>query len=130
MSAMNIPEHLVYSESHEWLQQDSDITAIGITDFAQTELGDIVFVELPEVGEHLVKDEAFGTVEAVKTVADLIAPISGEVLEINESLGDNAEQVNKDAYGAGWMLKIRIDDPGDLERLLIAEEYAELLANS
>ena len=130
MSAMNIPEHLVYSESHEWLQQDSDITAIGITDFAQTELGDIVFVELPEVGEHLVKDEAFGTVEAVKTVADLIAPISGEVLEINESLGDNAEQVNKDAYGAGWMLKIRIDDPGDLERLLSAEEYAELLANS
>lgn len=130
MSAMNIPEHLLYSESHEWLQQDSDITAIGITDFAQAELGDIVFVELPEVGEHLVKDEAFGTVEAVKTVADLIAPISGEVLEINESLGDNAEQVNKDAYGAGWMLKIRIDDPGDLERLLSAEEYAELLANS
>ena len=130
MSAMNIPEHLVYSESHEWLQQDSDIMAIGITDFAQTELGDIVFVELPEVGEHLVKDEAFGTVEAVKTVADLIAPISGEVLEINESLGDNAEQVNKDAYGAGWILKIRIDDPGDLERLLSAEEYAELLANS
>ena len=130
MSAMNIPEHLVYSESHEWLQQDSDITAIGITDFAQTELGDIVFVELPEVGEHLIKDEAFGTVEAVKTVADLIAPISGEVLEINESLGDNAEQVNKDAYGVGWMLKIRIDDPGDLERLLSAEEYAELLANS
>ena len=130
MSAMNIPEHLLYSESHELLQQDSDITAIGITDFAQTELGDIVFVELPEVGEHLIKDEAFGTVEAVKTVADLIAPISGEVLEINESLGDNAEQVNKDAYGAGWMLKIRIDDPGDLERLLSAEEYAELLANS
>ena len=130
MSAMNIPEHLVYSESHEWLQQDSDIMAIGITDFAQTELGDIVFVELPEVGEHLIKDEAFGTVEAVKTVADLIAPISGEVLEINESLGDNAEQVNKDAYGAGWILKIRIDDPGDLERLLSAEEYAELLANS
>ena len=129
MSAMNIPEHLVYSESHEWLQQDSDIMAIGITDFAQTELGDIVFVELPEVGEYLVKDEAFGTVEAVKTVADLIAPISGEVLEINESLGDNAEQVNKDAYGAGWMLKIRIDDPGDLERLLSAEDYAELLAN-
>ena len=130
MSAMNIPEHLLYSESHELLQQDSDITAIGITDFAQTELGDIVFVELPEVGEHLIKDEAFGTVEAVKTVADLIAPISGEVLEINESLGDNAEQVNKDAYGAGWILKIRIDDPGDLERLLSAEEYAELLANS
>ena len=129
MSETKIPEHLIYSESHEWLQQDSDITTIGITDFAQTELGDIVFVELPEVGEHLEKGEPFGTIEAVKTVADLIAPISGEVLEINGSLEDNAEQVNSDAYGAGWMLKIRIDDPGDLERLLSAEDYAELLAN-
>ena len=129
MSETIIPDHLVYSESHEWLQQDSDITTLGITDFAQTELGDIVFVELPEIGEHIEKGEAFGTVEAVKTVADLLAPVSGEVLETNESLEEWAEQVNKDAYGAGWMIKIRIDDPDDLQHLLGPEEYAELLAN-
>ncbi len=129
MSETKIPDHLVYSESHEWLQQDSDITTLGITDFAQTELGDIVFVELPEIGEHIEKGEAFGTVEAVKTVADLLAPVSGEVLETNESLEEEAEQVNKDAYGAGWMIKIRIDDPDDLQHLLGPEEYAELLAN-
>lgn len=129
MNETKIPEYLVYAESHEWIQQDSDIATIGITDFAQTELGDIVFVELPEVGEHLEKGEAFGSVEAVKTVADLIAPVSGEVLEINESLEEGAEQINKDAYGAGWMLKIRIDDPEDLQHLLSAEEYAELLSN-
>ena len=129
MSETKIPDHLVYSESHEWLQQDSDITTLGITDFAQTELGDIVFVELPEIGEHIEKGEAFGTVEAVKTVADLLAPVSGEVLETNESLEEWAEQVNKDAYGAGWMIKIRIDDPDDLQHLLGPEEYAELLAN-
>ena len=129
MSETKIPDHLIYSESHEWILQDSDITTIGITDYAQTELGDIVFVELPEVGEHLEKGESFGTVEAVKTVADLIAPVSGEVLEINESLEEGAEQINADAYGAGWMLKIRIDDPEDLEPLLSPEDYAELLAN-
>ena len=129
MSKTIIPDHLVYSESHEWLQQDSDITTLGITDFAQAELGDIVFVELPEIGEHIEKGEAFGTVEAVKTVADLLAPVSGEVLETNESLEEEAEQVNKDAYGAGWMIKIRIDDPDDLQHLLGPEEYAELLAN-
>ncbi len=129
MSETKIPDQLVYSESHEWLQQDSDITTLGITDFAQAELGDIVFVELPEIGEHLEKGEALGTVEAVKTVADLLAPVSGEVLETNESLEEGAEQVNKDPYGAGWMIKIRIDDPDDLQHLLGPEEYAELLAN-
>ena len=129
MSETKIPDNLVYSESHEWIQQDSDITTLGITDFAQTELGDIVFVELPEVGEDIVKGETFGTVEAVKTVAELIAPASGEVLEINESLEEDAEQINKDPYGAGWMLKVRIDEPGDIEQLLSAREFAELLAN-
>ena len=129
MSETKILDNLAYSESHEWIQQDSDITTLGITDFAQTELGDIVFVELPEVGEYIVKGEPFGTVEAVKTVADLIAPASGEVLEINESLEEDAEQINKDPYGAGWMLKVRIDEPGDLAQLLSAREYAELLAN-
>ena len=92
MSETKIPDHLVYSESHEWILQDSDIATIGITDFAQTELGDIVFVELPEIGEHLEMGEAFGTVEAVKTVADLLAPISGEVLEINETLEESASK--------------------------------------
>ena len=129
MSETKIPEHLLYSESHEWIQQDSDIATIGITDFAQLELGDIVFVELPEVGEQIEKGSAFGTVEAVKTVADLIAPTTGEVLEINESLEAGAEEINKDAYGAGWMLKIRIEDPQDLDYLLNAQDYAELLAN-
>ena len=129
MSQTQIPDHLVYSESHEWIQLDSDITTIGITDFAQSELGDIVFVELPEVGEHIARDETFGTVEAVKTVADLIAPISGEVLEVNEILEDDAEQINKDAYGAGWMIRIRLEDPKDLENLLSAADYAEMLSD-
>ena len=129
MSETKIPEHLLYSESHEWIQQDSDIATIGITDFAQLELGDIVFLELPEVGEQIEKGAAFGTVEAVKTVADLIAPTTGEVLEINKNLEAGAEEINKDAYGAGWMLKIRIEDPQDLDYLLNAQDYAELLAN-
>ena len=129
MSETKIPDHLVYSESHEWILQDSDIATIGITDFAQTELGDIVFVELPEIGEHLEMGEAFGTVEAVKTVADLLAPISGEVLEINETLEESAEQINKDSYEAGWMLKIHIDNPDNFQHLLSPNEYAELLDN-
>ena len=129
MSQSQIPEHLIYSESHEWLQLESDIATIGITDFAQTELGDIVFAELPEVGEHLERSEAFGTLEAVKTVADLIAPASGEVLEVNDSLAEEAEQINEDPYGGGWLLKIRIDDAADLEDLLSAQDYADLIAN-
>ena len=129
MSQTQIPEHLIYSESHEWLQLESDIATIGITDFAQTELGDIVFAELPEVGEHLERGEAFGTLEAVKTVADLIAPVSGEVLEVNDSLAEEAEQINEDPYGGGWLLKIRIDDAADLEDLLSAQDYADLIAN-
>lgn len=129
MSQTQIPEHLIYSESHEWLQLESDIATIGITDFAQTELGDIVFAELPEVGEHLERGETFGTLEAVKTVADLIAPASGEVLEVNDSLAEEAEQINEDPYGGGWLLKIRIDDSADLEALLSAQDYADLIAN-
>ena len=129
MSQTQIPEHLIYSESHEWLQLESDIATIGITDFAQTELGDIVFAELPEVGEHLERGETFGTLEAVKTVADLIAPVSGEVLEVNDSLAEEAEQINEDPYGGGWLLKIRIADSADLEDLLSAQDYADLIAN-
>ena len=129
MSQTQIPEHLIYSESHEWLLLESDIATVGITDFAQTELGDIVFAELPEVGEHVERGATFGTLEAVKTVADLIAPASGEVLEVNDSLAEGAEQINEDPYGGGWLLKIRIDDPADLEDLLSAQDYADLLAD-
>ena len=129
MSQTQIPEHLFYSESHEWLLLESGIATIGITDFAQTELGDIVFAELPEVDEHLERGETFGTLEAVKTVADLIAPTSGEVLEVNDSLAEGAEQINEDPYGGGWLLKIRINDSADLDYLLSAQEYADLLAN-
>ncbi len=127
MSASKVPENLSYSESHEWIQVDSDIATIGITDFAQSELGDIVFVELPEVGEYAKMGETFGTVEAVKTVEDLIAPLSGEVLEANETLEDNAEQINSDPYGAGWMIKIRVENEDELENLLSAEEYSDML---
>ena len=129
MSQTQIPEHLLYSESHEWLQLESDIATIGITDFAQTELGDIVFAELPEVGEHVERGETFGTLEAVKTVADLIAPASGEVLEVNDSLAEVAEQINEDPYGGGWLLKLRLDDPADLADLLSAQDYADLIAD-
>lgn len=129
MSQTQIPEHLLYSESHEWLLLESDTATIGITDFAQTELGDIVFAELPEVGEHVERGETFGTIEAVKTVADLIAPVSGEVLAINDHLAEGAEPINEDPYGSGWLLKIRIDDVADLERLLSAQDYADLLAD-
>ena len=129
MSQTQIPEHLLYSESHEWLLLESGIATIGITDFAQTELGDIVFAELPEVGEHVERGETFGTLEAVKTVADLIAPASGEVLEVNDSLAEEAEQINEDPYGGGWLLKIHIDDSADLEDLLSAQEYVDLLAD-
>ena len=128
--SQNVPENLSYSESHEWIQVDSDIATIGITDFAQSELGDIVFVELPEQGEYIKKDEIFGTVEAVKTVAELLAPLSGEILEVNEILVEDAEQVNKDTYGAGWMIKLRIEDEGELEDLLGSKDYADMLADS
>ncbi len=127
MSETQIPENLAYTEDHEWISQDSDISTIGITDFAQSELGDIVFVELPEVGEYVKQGDPFGTIEAVKTVEDLIAPSSGEVLEVNETLEENGEQINQDPYGAGWIIKIRIEDPEELESLLSSQEYAELL---
>jgi len=127
MSESSVPENVSYSDSHEWIQVESDIATIGITDFAQSELGDIVFVELPEVGEYARRGETFGTVEAVKTVEDLIAPLSGEVLEANETLEEDAEQINKDPYGAGWMIKIRIEDEEQLEELLSPSEYSDII---
>ena len=124
----NIPETLFYTEEHEWLAQDSDVCTVGITDYAQSELGDIVFVELPEVGEYVEQGQEFGTVEAVKTVVDLYAPVSGEVVEINQSLEDNAELINGDPYTGGWMIKIRVENHEELEKLLGHQEYAEYIA--
>ncbi|MDA0333720.1 MAG: glycine cleavage system protein GcvH [bacterium] len=122
-----IPDELRYSEQHEWIAVDDGVGTIGITDFAQGELGDIVFVELPQIGDVLEKGQSFGTVEAVKTVEDLYSPISGEVIEINETLEENAEQVNSDPYADGWMIKVRIDSPDDLDELLSAQAYKELI---
>lgn len=120
-----IPEDLAFSEEHEWISVDSDIATIGITDYAQSQLGDIVFVELPEVGAELKKGESMGTVEAVKTVEDIYAPVSGEVVEANQDLEDNADMVNDDPYGAGWIVKIRMEDPSELDDALSATDYRD-----
>lgn len=125
---MNTPAQLLYTKDHEWIHIHDDHTAtIGITDFAQSELGDIVFVELNEVGDECVKDDTFGTVEAVKTVSDLYAPMDGEIIEVNEKLDDEPELVNDDPYGEGWMIKIKITDPSQKEELLSAESYQDLI---
>jgi glycine cleavage system H protein len=125
---MNIPKDLKYSAEHEWVKVDGDIAYIGITDFAQSELGDIVFVEFPEVGDTFSIGDVFGTVEAVKTVADLFAPISGEIIEINDSLGNKPESINVDAYNNGWIVKVRIGNSEELENLLDPESYKGLLS--
>jgi glycine cleavage system H protein len=124
---MNIPENLKYTKDHEWVKIDGDIATVGITDFAQSELGDIVFVEIETEGETLDKEEVFGTIEAVKTVSDLYMPVSGEVLEVNSDLEANPELVNKEPYEGGWMVKIKANDVTDFEQLLTAEQYKELV---
>ncbi len=123
---MNIPANLKYTKDHEWVRLEGDVAYIGITDFAQGELGDIVYVEVETVGESVEKEEVFGTVEAVKTVSDLFMPVSGEVLELNAKLDANPELVNKDPYGEGWMVKIRPANPDDISGLLSAEAYGSL----
>ncbi len=120
---MNVPTDLKYTENHEWVRVEGDVATLGITDHAQSELGDIVFVELPEVGDKFDKGEAIGTIEAVKTVADMNTPVSGEILEVNEALEDSSESMNKDAYGAGWIAKIKLSNTSELDELLSAEEY-------
>ncbi|MDX1586764.1 MAG: glycine cleavage system protein GcvH [Balneolaceae bacterium] len=126
---MSIPKELKYTKEHEWIRDNGDGTAtVGITDFAQGELGDIVFVELEEVGFEFDKDESFGTVEAVKTVSELFAPISGEITEINEKLEDEPELVNDDPYGDGWMIKLKVSDASEMEELMSPEEYEEIIA--
>lgn len=125
---MEFPEGLKYSKEHEWVLVEGTSATIGITEYAQEELGDIVFVELPEVGEKIVKDDPFGAVESVKAVSDIYAPVSGEVLETNEILPDNPETINDDPYGDGWMVRVELSDIDDLKDLMDAEEYAEYVA--
>ena len=120
---MNVPKELKYTKDHEWLSLDGEVATVGVTDFAQSELGDIVYVEVETLDEMLEKEEVFGTVEAVKTVSDLFMPISGEVIEFNEKLETNPEVVNKDPYGEGWMIKIRVSDENELNELLSSDEY-------
>ena len=120
---MNIPSNLRYTKEHEWIRVEDDVAYVGITDYAQSELGEIVFVDINTEGETLAQDEVFGSVEAVKTVSDLNMPVTGEVLEINESINDQPELVNNDPYGEGWMIKISVSNPEELETLLDAAGY-------
>ena len=124
---MNVPADLRYSKDHEWIRIEGDHAYIGITDFAQGELGDIVFVDIPTEGETLEAEEVFGSVEAVKTVSDLYLPIAGEVVEVNANLDSNPESVNSDPYGAGWMVKIEVADALEADQLMDAEAYAALI---
>ncbi|MGQ2982826.1 glycine cleavage system protein GcvH [Flavobacterium sp.] len=124
---MNIPAELKYTKDHEWVKIDGDTATVGITEFAQKELGDIVYVEVETVDQTLDKDEVFGTVEAVKTVSDLFLPLSGEIIEFNESLETAPETVNSDPYGDGWMVKVKISDASEIEGLLTSEQYKELI---
>ncbi|MDA0317603.1 MAG: glycine cleavage system protein GcvH [Bacteroidetes bacterium] len=124
---MNIPEELKYTKDHEWVRAEGEILTIGITDFAQSELGDIVYVEVDTLDETLEAEEVFGTVEAVKTVSDLFLPVAGEVIEFNEALEDEPEKVNDDPYGEGWMIKLKCIDTSELNELLSAEDYKTLI---
>jgi glycine cleavage system H protein len=124
---MNLPENLRYTKDHEWIRVEGDVAFIGITDFAQKELGDIVYVEIETVGKEVSQNEVFGTVEAVKTVSDLFVPISGKVLEVNPKLNSEPELVNSDPYGDGWMIRLSISDASEMDSLLTAEAYAELV---
>jgi glycine cleavage system H protein len=124
---MNIPGNLKYTKDHEWIRLEGETAVVGITDFAQNELGDIVFIEVETIGENLEKEETFGTIEAVKTVSDMFMPVGGEVIEFNEKLVEKPELVNKDPYGDGWIVKIKIADPAQADELLDATHYKELV---
>ena len=125
---MNIPENLIYTKDHEWVLVEGDTATVGVTDFAQSELGDIVYVEVETLDETLDKEEVFGTIEAVKTVSDLFMPVSGEIIEFNDKLETNPEVVNEDPYGEGWMIKIKFSSTDDLNDLLSPEEYQSEVA--
>ena len=124
---MNVPAELKYTKDHEWIKIDGDVATIGITDFAQSELGDIVYVEVETVDEELEREEVFGTVEAVKTVSDLFLPLTGEIIEFNETLEGDPELVNNDPYGEGWMVKVKIAEVAQIEDLLSADDYKEII---
>lgn len=124
---MNIPQNLKYTNEHEWIRVEGEIAYVGITDYAQEQLGDIVFVDIPTVGESLEANETFGTIEVVKTISDLFLPVSGEVIELNEALEENPELVNKDPYGEGWLIKIRPENVSDVDGLLDAEGYQAVI---
>jgi len=123
---MNIPANLKYTKDHEWVKIEGNTATVGITDFAQSELGDIVFVDIQTLGETVAKEEVFGAIEAVKTVADAFMPLTGEITEVNSELEGAPELVNSDPYGAGWMIKVNISDPSEIDTLLSAEQYAEI----
>lgn len=125
---MNVPNELKYTKEHEWIRIEGDQAVIGVTDFAQGELGDVVFLEIETEGESLSMGETFGTIEAVKTVSDLYMPVAGEVLEVNPALEDSPELINSDPFGEGWMIRISIEDAAQLEKLLSADEYSRLIA--
>jgi glycine cleavage system H protein len=124
---MNFPENLKYTKDHEWISVEGDVATVGITDFAQSELGDIVFVDISTQGESLGQHDVFGTVEAVKTVSDLYMPISGEILEVNSGLDSTPENVNSDAYGSGWMVKVKLSNASELDGLMSATDYKALI---
>lgn len=124
---MNVPAELKYSNDHEWCRVEGDIAVVGITDFAQSQLGDIVFVDVPTVGETLAAGDVFGSIEAVKTVSDAFLPVSGEVLEFNEAVDADPATVNRDAYGEGWLVKVKMSDPAEVEALLSAADYERLI---
>jgi glycine cleavage system H protein len=124
---MNFPAHLKYTKDHEWIHLEGNIATVGITDFAQSELGDIVYIDVPTLNQALKKEEVFGTVEAVKTVSDLFTPVSGKITEINSQLNDKPELVNKDPYSEGWMVRILVDNPADVNDLLDVAAYKQLI---
>lgn len=124
---MNVPANLLYTKDHEWLRIEGDMGYVGVTDFAQGELGDVVFIEIETLGETLKKEEVFGTIEAVKTVSDMFMPVSGEIIEVNPALEESPVVVNSDPYGKGWMVKIRMSNPDEVKELLTAEKYKALL---
>lgn len=124
---MNIPKELKYTKDHEWVKIEGDVATVGVTDFAQKELGDIVYVEVDTVGETIAIEEEFGSIEAVKTVSDLFMPLSGKIIEFNDKLEDDPELVNKDPYGAGWMIKIKISDTSEIEHLMDAAAYSDAI---
>ena len=126
---MNIPEELRYTEEHEWVKLDGNVATVGITDFAQSELGDIVYLEIDTLDSEINSNDVFGTVEAVKTVSDLFMPVNGKVIEVNSSLEDNPEVVNDDPYGEGWIIKIEVSNPSDINALMSSEEYKNLIGS-